>query len=141
MATKVPKKAVLLALAGAAGLLMVGGLIAPISHERYSTETVVDQVRAWGTLGPLAVIVLLVLQAVVAPLPSPPLLMAAGFVYGPLVGFAIGWLGLLLRASACFGLARGLGPPFAECFVRQRRRARIDRYARAQCRPTVLADP
>ena len=138
MATKVPKKAVLLALAGAAGLLMVGGLIAPISHERYSTETVVDQVRAWGTLGPLAVIVLLVLQAVVAPLPSPPLLMAAGFVYGPLVGFAIGWLGLLLGASACFGLARGLGRPFAERFVRPQRLTAIDQYVGTQSGTTFL---
>src|SRR5262245_10042122 len=75
------------------------------------------RVRAAGAWGPLALVGLLVLQAVIAPLPSLPVLMAAGFVYGPWVGFAIGWFGLLVGASACFGLARMLGRPFAERFV------------------------
>ncbi len=133
-----PKKAALLALAGAAGLLTVGGLVFPIGHGSFATETVVAQVRASGTLGPLALIALLVVQAVVAPLPSPPLLMAAGFVYGPLVGFGIGWLGLLLGAGACFGLARSLGRPFAERFVRPQRLAAIDQYVGSQSGATFL---
>ena len=127
-----PKRVVLLALAGAVGLLTVGGWVFRVAQGRFATETVVAQVRAWGSLGPLTLIALLVVQAVVAPLPSPPLLMAAGFVYGPLVGFGIGWLGLLLGAGACFGLARSLGRPFAERFVPPQRLAAIDQYIGSQ---------
>src|SRR5438093_11349076 len=133
-----PKRVVLLALAGAVGLLTVGGWVFRVAQGRFATETVVAQVRAWGSLGPLTLIALLVVQAVVAPLPSPPRLMAAGFVYGPLIGFAIGWLGLLLGAGACFGLARSLGRPFAERFVRPQRLAAIDQYVGSQSGATFL---
>jgi uncharacterized membrane protein YdjX (TVP38/TMEM64 family) len=126
------RKAAFVIFAGVAGLLMVGGLFLPVGHGSFATETVIAKIRASGTLGPFALIALLVMQAVVAPLPSPPLLMAAGFLYGPFVGFGIGWLGLLLGAGACFGLARGLGRPFAERFIRPQRLAAIDQYIGSQ---------
>src|SRR5712691_534191 len=102
------RTAVLVAVVGATGMLVVA---APGFFNLASLDSgrSADRVRASGPFGPLALIALLVAQAVVAPLPSPPILMAAGFVYGPSVGFAIGWVGLLLGAIACFGLARALG--------------------------------
>src|SRR5213594_1686362 len=87
----------------------------------------------------VALIALLVAQAVVAPLPSPPILMAAGFVYGPWLGFGIGWLGLLLGASSCFGLARALGRPFAQRLVRAEQLATVDAYIAARTGATLLA--
>jgi hypothetical protein len=101
-------------------------------------DAVADEVRGSGALGPLALIALLVAQAVVAPLPSPPILMAAGFVYGPWIGFAIGWFGLLLGASACFGLARAFGRPLAERFVSPERLATVDRYVGKRSGETLL---
>jgi uncharacterized membrane protein YdjX (TVP38/TMEM64 family) len=124
-------------LAGAA-VVTVALLVSPIDLASPGSETLAAQVRAYGALGPVALVVLLVLQAVVAPLPAPPLLMAAGFVYGPLVGFGIGWLGLLLGASACFALARVLGRAFAERFVSPERLASLDQYVVAQSSATVL---
>jgi uncharacterized membrane protein YdjX (TVP38/TMEM64 family) len=132
MAVDRPAKKVALLVVGALGLMMVGGVFLPIGHRSFARDTLVANVRASGPLGPLALIALLVIQAVVAPLPSPPLLMAAGFVYGPLVGFVIGWVGLLLGAGACFGLARSLGRPFVERFVRAQRLAAIDQYVGSQ---------
>ena len=108
---------------------MVGGLALFSNLRGLDAERVAAGVRASGALGPLALIALLVVQAVVAPLPSPPLLMAGGFVYGPLIGFAIGALGLLLGASACFALGRALGRPFAERFVSPQRLAAVDQHA------------
>jgi len=64
--------------------------------------------------------------------------MAAGYVYGPWVGFGIGWVGLLLGASACFGLARALGRPFAERFVRTQRLAAVDEYVSTRSGTTFL---
>ena len=122
---KTPKRAAVLAVAGAVGVLVVGALAFSFDLTRLDAEAVGTWVRGLGAGGPLALLALLVAQAVVAPLPSPPLLMAAGFVYGPWVGFGIGWMGLLLGASACFGLARAFGRPFAERFVRPQRLAAV----------------
>jgi len=101
-------------------------------------EEVARRVRASGALGPLSLMALLVAQSVVAPLPSPPILMAAGFVYGPWIGFGIGWLGLFLGAGACFGLARALGRPFAERFVSAQRLATVDEYVSTRTGGTLL---
>ena len=136
MATSAPRIAALVALAGAAVVLTVAGVSVDLTH--LDAARIADRVRASGALGPLTLIALLVAQAVVAPLPSPPLLMAAGFVYGPWVGFGIGWVGLLLGASACFGLARALGRPFAERFIRTRRLAAVDEYVSTRSGTTFL---
>lgn len=118
----------LLRLAGiAVAILAVAGLALFFDLTALDTSTVVAEVRSSGAFGSAALIALLVVQAVIAPLPSPPLLMAAGLVYGPVIGFGIGWVGLLLGASACFGLARVFGRPFAERFVRPERLAALDR--------------
>src|SRR5947208_9004992 len=136
MATSAPRIAALVALAGAAVVLTVAGVSVDLTH--LDAARIADRVRASGALGPLTLIALLVAQAVVAPLPSPPLLMAAGYVYGPWLGFGIGWLGLLLGASACFGLARALGRPFAQRFVRPGHLATIDAHIATRARATVL---
>src|SRR5947199_1697814 len=136
MATSAPRIAALVALAGAAVVLTVAGVSVDLTH--LDAARIADRVRASGALGPLTLIALLVAQAVVAPLPSPPLLMAAGYVYGPWVGFGIGWVGLLLGASACFGLARALGRPFAERFVRTQRLAAVDEYVSTRSGTTFL---
>jgi uncharacterized membrane protein YdjX (TVP38/TMEM64 family) len=111
----------------AAGVFIVG-VVAPMDLRHLGTESLADRVRDLGMLGPLAIVALLVAQAVVAPIPSPPILAAAGYVFGPWVGFAIGWLGLLLGASACFGLARAFGRPFARRFVRSEQLASVDDF-------------
>jgi len=102
-------------------------------------ERLAERVRAWGAIGPLGLIGLLVLQAVVAPLPAPPILMAAGFVYGPWLGFVIGWLGLLLGAGCCFALARRFGRPFVQRFVRAEHLTAVDAYAAQRRGRAVLA--
>ena len=72
---------------GTAVVLLVAALGPFFDLTHLDAETVAARVRGSGAVGPLVLIALLVVQAVVAPLPSPPLLMAAGFVYGPWAGF------------------------------------------------------
>ena len=132
-------RAILIAAAGTAVALLVALLIYRYDLAHLDADTLADRVRASGYVGPLALIALLVAQAVVAPLPAPPILMAAGFVYGPWLGFGIGWLGLLLGASSCFGLARALGRPFAQRFVRREHLATVDAYIATRTGATVLA--
>lgn len=123
---------------GAAIAVVVVALVRTFDLGHLDADTVAARIRASGPVGLLALIALLVFQAVVAPLPAPPLLMAAGFVYGPWVGFGIGWLGLLLGASACFALARTFGRPFAARFVSAERLAAVHHYVTTRSGGTFL---
>jgi uncharacterized membrane protein YdjX (TVP38/TMEM64 family) len=135
---KTARRVALIAVVCTVVALLVVLLVSFFDLAHLDAESVADRVRASGVVGPLLLILLLVVQAVVAPLPSPPILMAAGFVYGPWLGFGIGWVGLLLGAIACFGLARALGRPFAERFVRPERLAAVDEYASTRTGATLL---
>jgi uncharacterized membrane protein YdjX (TVP38/TMEM64 family) len=134
-----PKLTVLAAILGGTVAVLIALLAFFFDLTHLNADAVAAEIRGWGPVGPLALIALLVIQAVVAPLPSPPLLMAAGFVYGPWAGFAIGCFGLLLGASACFGLARTWGRPFAERFVSPQRLAAIDEHVSNRSGGTLLA--
>ncbi len=61
------------------------------------------------SVGPFAVIVLLAVAVVVSPIPSGPIAMAAGALYGPLEGGALTAVGALLGAMIAFSLSRWLG--------------------------------
>ena len=89
---------------------------------------VAEWIRALGPVGPGALFFLFVVQCVIAPVPSEPIMMAAGFVYGPRLGGFVAWLGVVAGASACFALARVYGRPFAERFVRAERLRDLDRF-------------
>lgn len=80
-----------------------------------------------GPWGPLAVMGLQVLQAVVSPLPAWPVTLAAGALYGTLLGATYAWVGGTLGACINFGLARTYGRPFAARHVAPRWLAWADR--------------
>jgi uncharacterized membrane protein YdjX (TVP38/TMEM64 family) len=104
----------------------------------FDADRIAARIREAGALGPVVLVALLVVQSVIAPLPSQPLLMAAGFVYGTVAGFAIGWLGVALGACVCFALSRVLGRPFVERFVSPARLARFDDYVERRGLRTVF---
>jgi len=62
-----------------------------------------------GVFGPLALIGLMVLAIIISPIPSGPIAVAAGALYGTLWGGIITTAGALLGAVIAFGAARYLG--------------------------------
>ena len=68
-----------------------------------------DTVVRLGPAGPLALIGLMVLAIVVSPIPSGPIAIAAGALYGTVWGGALSIVGALLGALLAFGSARYLG--------------------------------
>lgn len=88
-------------------------------------EKIQRMVEGAGPLAPTAYVALLVLQAVVAPLPAPAVAVAGGFTFGVFEGFILTWLGALLGGSGCFMLSRVFGRRFV---VRSDRLRRLDRY-------------
>jgi len=62
-----------------------------------------------GMAGPLAIVALMVIAILVSPIPSAPIALAAGALYGHTWGTGYIALGAELGALAAFGLARLLG--------------------------------
>jgi uncharacterized membrane protein YdjX (TVP38/TMEM64 family) len=118
------RSSVLRVLAVGAAVMLGAGVWVALGH--VDREGVAQQVRDLGPLGPVAVVLLLIGQCVVAPVPSEPIMLAVGFVYGPMPAFTLAWTGVVLGAAACYALARRLGRPFAERFVRRERLHALD---------------
>jgi uncharacterized membrane protein YdjX (TVP38/TMEM64 family) len=118
----------LLLLVGLAGLAAIAWALARVDATSLDPAAIAEQVRAAGAFGPIALLLLLVLQCVVAPLPSEPLMIAAGYVYGAPGGFAIAWLGVVVGALLCYALARTLGRGFVARFVSPQKLSMLDTF-------------
>lgn len=106
----ISKRAVLASLLAVA---VIAGLVLPAllgtEHPVMSEAWVRSTVAGMGMAGPLALIGLMVLAIVVSPIPSGPIAVAAGAIYGTLWGGAFVVAGALLGALAAFCAARYLG--------------------------------
>ena len=82
-------------------------------------ETVEDIIRGLGStermigmishVGPYLVVLLMALAIVAGPVPSGPIALAAGAVYGTAAGGVLVWTGAMLGAVAAFLISRKLG--------------------------------
>jgi uncharacterized membrane protein YdjX (TVP38/TMEM64 family) len=68
-----------------------------------------DYLRSFGPWAPLASLVLMVVQAVAAPVPAVLVAFANGLTFGVVGGGLLTILGQTLAAVVCFGIARALG--------------------------------
>ena len=71
-------------------------------------------VEGAGPLAPAVFVLLLVAQAVLAPLPAPAVAFAGGYVFGTFWGFVLTWFGVLIGGAISFGISRLLGRGFVE---------------------------
>lgn len=120
---------------GAVAALVCAAVIALVSSgawdglwELFSERDIIRRfVEDAGLLAPAAYVLLLLLQAVFAPLPAPAVAVAGGYVFGITEGFFLTWAGALLGGAACFGLSRTLGRRFVS---QSGRMEKIDAYAK-----------
>jgi uncharacterized membrane protein YdjX (TVP38/TMEM64 family) len=91
------------------GLLETGRLLAA-----GDLAGVREYLRGFGPWAPGVAFALILAQAVVAPLPSFPVIYASGLLFGTLWGGLLSWVGVLTGAALCFGLARAWGRPVVE---------------------------
>ena len=84
--------------------------LSSIEYERYLSPTVLmDWLRDAGPLAPLLLIGSMACAVVIPPIPSLPLDLAAGAVFGPFYGALYAIIGAEIGAIGCFLLARALG--------------------------------
>ena len=77
-----------------------------------SLDDVIVIIRSWGLWGPIISVLLMVLQAFIAPIPSFLITGANGVIFGIFWGIVISWIGAMLGAVGTFFLARYLGVAF-----------------------------
>lgn len=90
-----------------AAVLALPALRAALSAD--SIAAAAAALRGFGVWAPLASLALMVLQAVVAPVPGSLLVAANGVIFGLGWGALLSWAGGLLGASASFWIARRFG--------------------------------
>lgn len=94
-------------------ILALGGLVAislfadPMSW--VSQEALQTQAARLGVWGPFLIVAMMTLAIVASPIPSAPIALAAGAVYGHVLGTFLVVLGAELGALTAFFLARKLG--------------------------------
>ncbi len=81
-----------------------------------SVEEIVALIRGFGIGAPIVSILLMILQAFIAPIPSFLITGANGLIFGTVGGILISWFGAMLGAAGTFYLARVLGEDFVKRF-------------------------
>ena len=74
-------------------------------------------VLGFGAWAPLVSAGLMIVQAILAPLPSSPVTFVNGLVFGTWWGGLLSWASALVGAGICFWLSRRFGRPLAERLV------------------------
>lgn len=77
--------------------------------EAFNPRRIVEYVNAWGPVGPMVFIVMMVIAVVISPIPSLPLDLAAGVAFGPFLGTAYAVIGAEIGAIISFLIGRFLG--------------------------------
>lgn len=102
----------LLGLAMVAGVVVllwstgVGAFLWDVFSDRERLQRALDEA---GALAPLLYVALLIVQAVIAPLPAPALAIAGGYGFGVVEGFLLTWAGSLIGGVISFGISRRFG--------------------------------
>lgn len=92
-------------------------------------DQVVSLIRSWGIAAPLMSILLMITQAIVAPIPAFLITAANGMVFGSFAGALISWIGALAGALTSFYIARLFGNLALGKIVRNRKTIEFIRYA------------
>lgn len=95
--------------------LLLSFVLGWLFNELFSTkEKIFNFISVFKSFGPVIIILLIVLEVVIAPLPGFVITVSSGYIYGFYLGTIYTWIGNVLGASLAFWLARKYGRPFIE---------------------------
>lgn len=86
-------------------------------------------IRSWGVAAPLMSLLLMIMQAIVAPLPALLVTAANGMIFGGFWGAVISWTGALMGALTSFSIARLAGNVALAKVVRNQKTVEFIRHA------------
>lgn len=120
----------------AGGLLLAALVAALVIWWRPLYDFVLDQeqIRAWverlGVWGPMAIVLLEMIQALLAPIPGQGIEAVSGYLYGPWWGTLFPIIGMVTGSSITFLLSRRFGRPLVIRLVGKQSMDRLDDLAR-----------
>lgn len=117
-----------------AALLVFGRPLLPLFSDPATARETIGGLGVWA---PVAFIGMQIAQVVIAPLPGQVTGLIGGFLFGPWLGLLYTLIGAFLGFWFVFVLARKLGRPFVERFVKAATLAKFDRIL-ARGGPFVL---
>ena len=83
-------------------------------------EAIRNIVSGYGIFAPLVFILIQIGQNIIAPIAHYPILLAGGFVFGPVLGFLYNWIGTSIGTILIILLARKFGRPLVNKMVSQK---------------------
>lgn len=119
-----------------AGLVVAALVAALITWWRpiYDFLSDPEQVRTWveqlGAWGPVAIILLEMTQALLAPIPGQAIEAVSGYLYGPWLGTLYPMIGMVIGSSIIFSLSRRFGRPLVIRLIGKQSMARMDDLVR-----------
>jgi uncharacterized membrane protein YdjX (TVP38/TMEM64 family) len=118
------------------GLLLAAAIAALVIwwQSIYSFLSDSEQVRAWvegfGAWGPVAITLLEMIQALLAPIPGQGIEAVSGYLYGPWLGTLYPMIGMAIGSFITFSLARRFGRPLVIRLIGKQSMARLDDLVR-----------
>lgn len=88
-----------------------------------------EWVDSYGMLGPIVFVLALALSVLFAPIPNVPIFIAAGLVWGPVVGTTYSMAGMMLGSAFAFYVSRWFGRRHLPRLIGARAAARLDNVA------------
>jgi uncharacterized membrane protein YdjX (TVP38/TMEM64 family) len=102
-------------------IFLVVIIIFAIWNPTLPTRSVVDEwVSQWGINGPLALILTIIIETVIAPLPGILISITAGALYGIWPGILYLWIGNMIGSNLSYWIARKLGRPIVKKIIPER---------------------
>jgi len=92
-------------------------------------DHVIKLIRSWGIAAPLMSVMLMITQAIVAPIPAFLVTAANGMVFGSFWGALISWIGALMGALTSFYIARLFGNVALRKIARNQKTVEFIRHA------------
>lgn len=116
------------------GILAVGGASGVIMLELLTGDIDVQAVRDWirdlGPWGPILLITVLAIAMVLAPIPNPPFMIAAGIAWGTFLGVVYAVIGQLIGSAIIFFISKKFGRRFIPRLIGKQGAERVDTLAR-----------
>lgn len=85
-----------------------------------------DWVEQWGVWGPIVFMAVMAFSVLFAPVPNAPIFIAAGLVWGPVVGSVYSMIGMMWGSAMAFWVARRLGRKYLPRLVGSKAAAQMD---------------
>lgn len=91
-----------------------------VSSVLVDKEAVRRVVSNYGFLSPVVFMLIQITQNVIAPIAHYPILLAGGFIFGPVLGFFYNWIGTTIGTCLIILLVKKFGRPLVEKMVSRR---------------------